>query len=159
MRAWQGLWDIDGLTATTLAMELRDLATFTHPRSVMAWGGRPKRPVASRGTRRDHEEEPGTSSPHLGRSRAPLSVPSPAGRGPGGAASWHGEPGYDRQRHQRAAAATAQELCGSLWAMAVWIRVQAPEAVPPAASAGSRVLDPGAVSPDQDLGTGSGEPL
>jgi transposase len=157
MRAWQGLRGVDWLTAATLAAELGDLATFPQPRHVMAWVGLVPS-EASSGVTRHQGGLTKTGNAHLrrilveaahsyrfrprtqglvGRRLAALGPWEPAVS----AISWRAQQRLHvrlrtlqgRRGTPKAIAAVARELCGYLWDMAVWVRVQPPGEVPPAA--------------------------
>lgn len=157
MRAWQGLRGVDWLTAATLAAELGDLATFPAPRHVMAWVGLVPS-EASSGVTRHQGGLTKTGNAHLrrilveaahsyrfrprpdgavGRRLAALGPWEPAVS----AISWRAQQRLHgrlrtlqaRRGTPKAIAAVARELCGYLWELAVWVRVQPPGEVPPAA--------------------------
>ena len=157
MRAWQGLRGIDWLTAARLAAARGDLATFTHPRHVMAWVGLVPSEASSGVTRHQggltktgnahlrrilveaahsYRVRPRTDGP-VGRRLAALGPWEP----PVSAISWRAPQRLHarlrtlqgRRGTPKAIAAVARELCGYLWEIAVWVRVQPPGEVPPAA--------------------------
>ncbi len=157
MRAWQGLRGVDWLTAATLAAGRGDGATFTHPRHMMAWAGWVPSEASSGVTRhqggltktgnahlrrilveaaRSDRFRPRTDGP-VGRRLAALGPWEPpvsaiSGRAPQRLhARLRTLPG--RRGTPKAIAAVARALCGYLWEIAVWVRVQPPGEVPPAA--------------------------
>ncbi len=157
MRAWPGLRGIAGLTAATLAAEFGDLASFPHPRPVMAWVGLVPTETSS-GVTRHQAGITKTGNAPLRRTlveaahsyRFPPRRGGPVRRrlqalGPWEPAvsgmSWRAQQRLHarlrtlqgRRGTPKAIAAVARELCGYLWEIAVWVRVQPPGAVPPAA--------------------------
>ena len=153
IRAWQALRGIDWLTAVTLAAEGGDLTTFPHPRAVMAWVGLVPTEASSGVTRRQGGI---TKAGNVARRRVLVeaaqsyrfrpSLRGSVGRRLATLGAWEPALSAISQRaqhrlHARLRAlsgrrgspkAVAQELCGFLWEIAVWVRAQPAEAVPPA---------------------------
>ena len=157
MRAWQGLRGIEWLTAATLAAAWGDLATFPPPRPVMAWVGLVPSEASSGVTRHQGGRTKTGHAPlrrilveaahsyrfrprpdgAVGRRLAALGPWEPAVS----AIRWRAQQRLHarlrtlqgRRGTPKVIAAVARKLCSYLWEIAVWVRVQPPGAVPPAA--------------------------
>jgi transposase len=157
IRAWQALRGIDWLTAVTLVAELGDLASFPHPREVMAWVGLVPTEASSGRTRR----QGGITKTGNGQLRRVLveaahsyryrpSLRGSVGRRLQTLGGW--EPALSaisaraqarlharlrtlsgRRGGPKAVTAVARELCGYLWEIAVWVRAQPGEGASPGA--------------------------
>jgi transposase len=148
MRAFQSLRGVDWLTAATVVAECGDFSQFTHPRQVMSFLGLVPM-EASSGQSRHQGGLTKTGNAHVRRVliqsaqtyRFAPSLHGLVGRRLAACGPWQSDLSAMSWRCQqrlysrlsrimarrgkpKALAAVARELCGFLWEVAVWVRVQ-----------------------------------